>query len=62
MIDPNKPGNVFCKGRPNPMIAQMLDDWLFDCRMAREAQVNQIAHAETAAPAQLVAEVEEVTS
>lgn len=38
MIDPNKPGNVFCKGRPNPKIAQMLDDWLFDCRMVREAE------------------------
>lgn len=43
MIDHTIPGKVTCVGRPNPKIAQMLDDWLFDCRMAREAEAQMIA-------------------
>lgn len=55
MIDPKVPGKVTCKGRPNFLVVQGFEDWLFDCAMAREAEVQQIAECVTAAPVQLEA-------
>lgn len=55
MINPSIPGKVTCKGRPNFLIIQRFEDWLFDC--AREREAAEIAQDTSAVNVQLEADL-----